>query len=274
MRKDTSTCSCSRINQLTWSTDSLTEISWKACASISFALFWPSRADTMRSPGEQERSALFPTSNTTGGTFLPFLACDTRNLNVHTTYIHATYASCIRTEGFNIVNPMIAFCDDSVFLILLRARVGRDVQLHKRTWDGMSRRSWLDPLPSRRGLSRRPIVISARRKWADILAGLLFPTRIRDDCRPGRFCPWCSRTRRWSVSWRIARLKLQFGIAPNSLEIHSIISHTTQSALFIILIKSTLTHPICQRRIVQVKSLWSSWRNLCWRDRDPNWSED
>lgn len=65
---------------VTWSTDSLTEISWKAWASISFALFWPSSADTIRSPGEQERSALFPTSNTIGGTFLPLLACDTKNL--------------------------------------------------------------------------------------------------------------------------------------------------------------------------------------------------
>jgi len=45
----------------------------------------------MRSPGEQERSVLFPTSNTIGGTFLPFLACDTRNLNARDMYVsHAS----------------------------------------------------------------------------------------------------------------------------------------------------------------------------------------
>lgn len=43
----------------------------------------------MRSPGEQERSALFPTSNTTGGTFLPLLACDTKNLKIRNVHRHS-----------------------------------------------------------------------------------------------------------------------------------------------------------------------------------------
>lgn len=68
----------------TWSTDSLTEISWKACASISSALWRPSEVETTLSPGVYERSDLFPIRITTGGIFLVFLACDTRKLNQKT----------------------------------------------------------------------------------------------------------------------------------------------------------------------------------------------
>lgn len=65
---------------VTCSTDSLTEISWNAWASISSALWRPSAVETTLSPGVYVRSALFAMRITIGGTFLVFLACDTRNL--------------------------------------------------------------------------------------------------------------------------------------------------------------------------------------------------
>lgn len=105
-------------------------------------------------------------------------------------------------------NLMSWECNYFAFPFLLIKCICEGGKEGQRTSNEKSRRSWPGLLPNKRELSRRPIVISARRKRADIREDPLFPTTIPDDCRLGKFYPSCNRIRLWSVSWRIARPKL------------------------------------------------------------------